>query len=177
MQEAFAFLVDTLFSLLFFVFLLRLLLQLVRADFRNPLTQAVVQLTNPVIMTLRRVLPPFGRVDTASVVAVVIVSLARIGATTWVHGVGLPSLSLWLRLAALEVARSVLWIYFWSLLINALLSWIAPGPGSPAQSILSSICEPVLRPLRRVIPPLAGLDLSGLVALIAIQFLLLLLNF
>lgn len=176
MQQALAFLVDTFFSLLFFVFLLRLLLQLVRADFRNPLSQAVVQLTNPVIMTLRRVLPPIGKIDTASVVAVIVIALARVGAGSWAHGFGVPSLALWLQLAGLEVLRSVLWIYFWSLFINALLSWIAPGPGSPAQSILNAICEPVLRPLRRMIPPLAGLDMSGLVAMIAIQFFLLLLN-
>lgn len=176
MQQALAFLVDTFFSLLFFVFLLRLLLQWVRADFRNPLCQAVVQLTNPVIMTLRRVLPPIGKIDSASVVAVLVVALARVGASSWAHGFGLPLLPLWLQLAGLEILRSVLWIYFWSLFINALLSWIAPGPGSPAQSVLNAICEPVLQPLRRVIPPLAGLDLSGLVAMIAIQFLLLLLN-
>lgn len=176
MQQALAFLVDTFFSLLFFVFLLRLLLQWVRADFRNPLSQAVVQLTNPVIMALRRVLPPIGKIDTASVVAVLAVAVARVGASTWAHGLGIPGLPQWLQLAALEVVRSVLWIYFWSLFINALLSWIAPGPGSPAQSILNAICEPVLRPLRRIIPPLAGLDISGLVAMIAIQFVLLLLN-
>jgi len=175
MQQALAFLVDTFFSLLFFVFLLRLLLQWARADFRNPLSQAVVQLTNPVIMPLRRVLPPIGKIDTASVVAVLAVALARVGASSWAHGLGIPSLPHWLQLAALDVARSVLWVYFGSLFIYALLSWIAPGQGSPAQSILGAICEPVLRPLRRIIPPLAGLDITGLVAMIAIQFFLLLL--
>lgn len=176
MQEALAFLVDTFFSLLFFVFLLRLLLQWVRADFRNPLSQAIVQLTNPVIMLLRRILPPVGKIDSASVAAVIIVALLRVAAMQWVHGFGVPGLQLWLQIAALEIIRNVLWIYFWALFINALLSWIAPASHSPAQSILTSLCEPVLRPLRRYIPPLAGLDLSPLVAMIAIQFVLLLLH-
>ena len=174
MQNALAFLVDTFFSLLFFVFLLRLVLQWVRADFRNPMSQAIVQLTNWLIMPLRRILPPIGRVDTASVVAVLLISLARVAAGSWAHAFLVPSLPVLLQLAVLELVRSVLWLYFWALVINALLSWIAPGPGSPAQSILNSICEPLLRPLRRLIPPLAGLDMSSVVAVVAIQFVLLL---
>jgi YggT family protein len=176
MQEAFAFLVDTLFSLLFFVFLLRLLLQWVRADFRNPLCQAVVQITNPLIMPLRRILPPVSRIDTASVVAVVAVSVARTAASAAAHGLGLLSVPTLLRLTVLEMARSLLQIYFWFLLVYTVLSWVAPGVRTPAGSILNALCEPLLQPLRRIIPPLAGLDLSGLVAMVAIQFLLLLLH-
>lgn len=181
MQEAFAFLVDTLFSLLFFAFLLRLLLQWVRADFRNPLCLAIVQITNPVIMPLRRVLPPIRRIDTASVVAVLAVSIIRVIASNWAHGIGphemdLLSATALLRIAILELARSVLQVYFWSLLLYALLSWIAPTTRTPAGSILNSLCEPLLAPLRRVIPPIAGLDLSALFAMIAIQFVLLLLR-
>ena len=176
MQEALAFLVDTLFSLLFFVFLMRLLLQRVRADFRNPLGQAILQITNPLILPLRRVLPPIRRVDTASVVAVLIVSVLRVAASSWAHGHGMLAPVDLLIVSALELLRGVLYVYFWSLLLYAVLSWIAPGARTPAGSILISICEPLLRPLRRLIPPLAGLDLSALIAMIAIQFVLLLLR-
>ena len=176
MQEALAFLVDTLFSLLFFVFLMRLLLQRVRADFRNPLGQAILQITNPLILPLRRVLPPIRRIDTASVVAVLIVSVLRVAASSWAHGHGMLAPVDLLIVAALELLRGVLYVYFWSLLLYAVLSWIAPGARTPAGSILVSICEPLLRPLRRLIPPLAGLDLSALIAMIAIQFVLLLLR-
>ena len=176
MQEALAFLVDTLFSLLFFVFLMRLLLQRVRADFRNPLGQAILQITNPLILPLRRVLPPIRRVDTASVVAVLIVSVLRVAASSWAHGHGMLAPVDLLIVAALELLRGVLYVYFYSLLLYAVLSWIAPGARTPAGSILVSICEPLLRPLRRLIPPLAGLDLSALIAMIAIQFVLLLLR-
>jgi YggT family protein len=176
MQQVLSFLVDTFFSLLFLVFLLRLLLQWARADFRNPLTQAVVRLSNWLIMPLRRVLPPIGRVDTASVVAVLLVALARIAALSLVAGAGLPDALTWLRLAAIEVVVTVLWLYFWAIFVYALLGMIAPGTYSPVLSVLQSICEPVLRPIRRSVPSVAGLDLSPLWAGILIQVFLILLR-
>jgi YggT family protein len=176
MQDALLFLVDTFLSLLFFVFLLRLLLQWSRADFRNPIAQAVVRLSNWLIVPLRRVLPPVGRVDTASVVAIVIVALAQVAAIFLVRGLGLPDLLQWLQLAALEIVRTTLWVYFWAIFIYALLSMLAPGSYSPAQVLLDSLCEPVLRPIRRTLPSIAGLDLSPLWAGIGIQVLLILLR-
>jgi YggT family protein len=176
MREVLHFLVDTLFSLLFLVFLLRLLLQWSRADFRNPLTQAIVRLSNWLIMPLRRALPPIGRIDTASVAAVVLIALAQTAALFLVRGLGLPGVFEWLQLAGLEIARTVLWLYFWAIFVYALLSMIAPGTYSPVVSILQSICEPVLRPIRRTVPSVAGLDLAPLWAGIAIQVLLILLR-
>ena len=176
MQQVLVFLVDTFFTLLFLVFLLRLLLQWARADFRNPMTQAVVKLSNWLIMPLRRALPPVGRIDTASVVAVLLVALARVAALSLVVGAGLPDALTWVRLAALEVITTVLWLYFWAIFVYALLGMIAPGTYSPVISILQSICEPVLRPIRRTVPSVAGLDLSPLWAGILIQVLLILLR-
>jgi YggT family protein len=176
MQDVLHFLVDTLFSLLFFVFLLRLLLQWVRADFRNPLSQAILRLTNWLIMPLRRVLPPVGRIDSASVVAVVAIALAQVAALYLVRGLGLPDGFEWLRLAATEIARTVLWIYFWSIFVYAMLSLIAPGTYSPAASILQALCEPLLGRIRSIVPSVGGLDLSPLWAGLAIQVLLILLH-
>lgn len=176
MQQVLVFLFDTFFSLLFLVFLLRLLLQWARADFRNPLTQAVVKLSNWLIMPLRRALPPVGRIDTASVVAVLLIALARVAALSLVAGAGLPDALTWVRLAALEVVTTVLWLYFWAIFVYALLGMIAPGTYSPVISILQSICEPVLRPIRRTVPSVAGLDLSPLWAGILIQVFLILLR-
>lgn len=173
---AILFIVETLASLIVYVFLLRLLLQLARADFRNPITQAIVRLTNPVILPLRRVFPPVGKVDTASVVAVVLIVLAEVAVLHVVRGLGLPDTLPWLRLTAYELARSVLWLYFYAIFLYALISLVAPGQGSPAQYLLASLCEPVLQPFRRIIPPLGGIDLSPLWAAIAIQALLILLR-
>jgi YggT family protein len=175
-MSAIIYIVETLLSLALFVVLARLLLQLTRADFRNPLCQAIVQLTNPLIVPLRRVLPPIGKVDTASVVAVLLVAAIEVAILAALHGGGWPDPLTWLDAVALEIARTLLWTYCYAILIYWLLSFIAPGGYSPMQSVLTSLCEPVLKPFRRIIPPLGGLDLSPLWATIAIQALLILLR-
>ena len=175
-MSAVNYIVETLLSLALFVVLARLLLQLTRADFRNPLAQAVVQLTNPLIVPLRRVLPPIGKVDTASVVAVTLVAGIEVAVLSALRGGGLPDWLTWLDAIALEIAHTLLWTYCYAILIYWLLSFIAPGGYSPLQSVLTSLCEPVLRPFRRIIPPIAGLDFSPLWATIAIQALLILIR-
>jgi YggT family protein len=174
--NALYYIVETLISLVFIVFLLRLILQLARADFRNPIAQAIVALTNPVIVPLRRILPPTGKVDTASVVAVVLVALAEIGLLYALRGFGTPDAFTWLRIAALRILTKVLWVYFYAIVLYALLSLIAPGQHTPISSLLASICEPILRPFRRLVPPIGGIDLSPLWACIALQALLILLR-
>lgn len=175
-MNAILFIINTLLSLVVIVFLLRLILQWVRADFRNPISQAVVRLTNPLILPLRRILPPFGKVDTASVVALVIVAFIKVAIIRTL--IGLPSANpiTWARDVLEEILVKALWTYFYAIFLYALLSLIAPGGYSPVQSLLTSICEPVLRPFRRLIPSVAGLDLSPLWAGIAIQALLILLR-
>ena len=163
-------------SLALYVVLLRLLMQWSRSDFRNPVAQAVVKVTNPLIMPLRRILPPINKVDTASVVAVLIVAVADVILMNVVRGFGVPPLLLLLRGTALELATSVLWLYFYAIFLYALMSLIAQGAYSPMQPLLASLCEPVLAPIRRIIPPIAGLDLSPLWAGLLIQALLILLR-
>jgi len=174
-MTALIFIVDTLLSLVLFVVLARLLLQWARADFRNPIAQAIVRLTNPVILPLRRILPPVGKVDTASVVAVVLVAIIKVGILFALRGFGTPGIELWVESIAVELVQALLRTYFYAILLYALLSLIAPGGYSPLQSVLASVCEPVLRPFRRLIPAIAGIDLSPLWAVIAIQAILLLL--
>ena len=156
--------------------LLRLLMQWSRADFRNPVAQAVVRVTNPLVMPLRRVLPPVNKIDTASVVTVLIVAVAYVVLMSVVRGFGMPPPLLLLRAVALEIVSSVLWLYFYAIFLYALMSLIAQGSYSPMQPLLTSLCEPVLRPIRRLIPPIAGLDLSPLWAGLLIQALLILLR-
>jgi YggT family protein len=174
-MTALIYIVDTLLSLALFVVLARLLLQWARADFRNPIAQAIVRLTNPLILPLRRILPPIGKVDTASVVAVVLVAIIKRGILFALTGFGSPGIELWVQGVAVELVQALLRTYFYAILLYALLSLIAPGGYSPLQSVLASVCEPVLRPFRRLIPPIAGIDLSPLWAVIAIQAILLLL--
>ena len=173
-MAALLYLIDTLLSLAQLCFLLRLLLQWARADFRNPLLRAIVQLTSPVLVPLRRLLPAIGRLDTASVLVVVALALLRVSMASLLSGAGLPPLLLWVEVASVQILRLVLWTYFFAIFLYATLSFIAPGTYSPAQALLDSLCEPVLRPFRRLIPPLANLDLSPLWAGILIQALLIL---
>jgi YggT family protein len=175
-MSALIFIIDTLMSLALTVVLLRLLLQWARADFRNQVAQGIVKVTNPLVLPLRRILPPIGKVDTASVVAVLLIVILKVAIVFGLRGFGLLSADLWLRAVALELVRTTLWTYFYAIFLYALLSLIAPGGYSPLQSLLVSLCEPVLRPFRRLIPAISGIDLSPLWAGIAIQALLILLR-
>jgi YggT family protein len=170
-MEAIIFIVRTLLQvLLVTVFLLRVVLPLARADSRNQLSQAVIRLTNPLVLPLRRALPPIGKIDTASIVALLIVQIAAtaalwlLGAYPWV--VTGPQFA---QVVFINLLLTLIQFYSFAVFLYALLTLIAPGAYSPAVSLLSSLCEPVLRPIRRVIPTFGGFDLSALFVLIALQ--------
>ena len=168
-MDALVFIVDSLLTLAVYAFLLRLLLQLSRADFRNPIAQAVLRLTSWLVLPLRRVLPPLGRIDTASLVAVL---LAPVAATAVVFvmlsGVAMPLGPLLVN-AVRDLIVAAIQLYTVAIVVYALLSFIAPGTYSPAVGLLSSLCNPLLQPVRRVLPPIGGLDFSPLVLILALQ--------
>ncbi len=170
------FIAGWVFAFVVGAFLLRLLLQLVRTEFRNPLVQALVRLTNPLILPLRRIVPPVGRVDSASVLAALIVQVAATTVLTLLAGFGLPSpLQLLLR-ATLALIDTTLSLYVVAMIGYVLLSWVAPDGYNPAGRILSDLVTPVLRPLRRMLPTLGGLDLSPAVAILLLSVLQMVLN-
>jgi YggT family protein len=173
--EALLYIVRALLWLVVFAFLLRVILQVVRADFRNAIAQAIVRVTNPLVLPLRRVIPPIGKFDAASLVALLLVELAAAAILLSLSGVPLNAAGL-VRFAAIDLLQNVLQFYLVAIIIYVILSWIAPGTYSPAGALLSSICEPLLAPVRRVIPPIGGLDLSALFVLIGLQALLILLR-
>ena len=174
-MAAILFVLDTLVTLVVIAFLLRVVMPLVRADFRTPLGQAVLRFTDPLVRPLRRVLGPVGRIDVASIVALLVVQLAGTALLGLVAGGGFaPGVALVLGLRSL--ASTVLKFYSVAVLVYALLSWIAPGVPSPATQLLAALCEPLLAPIRRILPPVAGLDLSPLFVLVGLQALLILLN-
>jgi YggT family protein len=175
-MRALVFLVQTLISLYLLAVLLRLLLQWVRADFRNPLARSLVQVTNPALIPLRRLLPSISRLDTASVLLVVVLIMLKVAVSPVLLGFGLPALPQWLYAAALELIATVAWIYLLAIVMYWLVSMLAQNSYSPAEPLLASLCEPLLRPIRRLIPPLGGLDLSMLWAAILLQALLILLG-
>ena len=174
-MAALLFIVDALLTLVVVAFLLRVLMPVVRADFRNPIGQAVLRFTSPLVMPLRKLLPPAGRIDVASVVALLVVQLAKTAVLRLVAGTGLAFVPLLVG-GLHDLARTVLQFYFVAVLIYALLSWVAPGSYSPGAQLLHRLCDPLLAPLRRVIPPIGGLDLSALFVLIGLQALQILLH-
>ena len=175
-MDALFFIVDSALTFAVYAFLLRFLLPLVRADFRNPLAQAVLALTNWLVMPLRRILPPVGRVDTASVVALVVVQFAAVLIMFRLRtGVVFPVAQL-LVATGLSLAVAILTLFTVLIVLYAVLSFVAPGVRSPATALLAALCEWLLAPIRRVLPPVGGLDFSPLVAIVALQALRLLIT-
>jgi YggT family protein len=175
-MEAIKYIVDMLFLLLTLAFVLRLLFQWVRADFREPVADAVVRVTNWLIMPLRKILPPIGKVDTATVLAVLAVASARTLADFGLAGVGIRDIGLLLRVTLVDLADLVLYIYLFALLLYALTSFVSPGGYAPGVRLLSQLCGPILKPVRRIIPPIGQIDFSVLWVSIVIGALLVLLR-
>ena len=156
--------------------MLRILLQAVRADFRNPISQFVVKVTDPLVLPIRRFVPPIGPVDTATLLIALALQalltgvLLNVACTTGPNPLQLAGLSV------IRLARLTLNIYFFLIIAQVIISWVAAGQYNPMFALLSQVVEPALRPIRRLIPPIAGVDLSPLFAIIAIQVFLLLLS-
>jgi YggT family protein len=168
-MQAVLFLIDTAFSLYLMVVILRLWLQLVRADFYNPFSQFVVKATNPLVLPLRRIIPSLGRLDTATLLLAYAIMLAKLVLLQLIQS-GQVLLVPSLILSLIFLLKEIFTLLFWILVIRALLSWFSQGR-SPVENVMLQLTEPLLRPIRRILPPLGGLDLSVLVVLIGLQFL------
>lgn len=169
LNEIFAYLLQTFLSLYLVAMLLRFLLQLVRADFYNPISQFLVKITNPLIVPLRRLIPGFAGMDIASLVLAVALQLAGIVVLLMMHGLGLPGIVQLLLWSMLGVISLLVNIYFFALLAMIILSWVAPGSRHPAIYLLHQITEPVMAPVRKLLPPMGGLDFSPILVFILIN--------
>jgi YggT family protein len=170
LTQAGLFLVQTAFGLYAALVLLRLLFQAMDVDFRNPLSQFVYKATQPVLKPVRRVLPMRARVEPALVVLLLLVQLLEVYALSGLRGY-LPGL-IGALLMAVAQSLSLLTLTLSALLIvRAIASWVvAAGAGyNPMLRLLDQMTEPLLAPLRRIIPPLGGMDFSVLLALVAVQ--------
>jgi len=162
------FLINTLFGLYILTVMLRVVLAVVRADFYNPVSQFLVKVTNPPLLPLRRLIPSIGKVDTSALVLMLALQMASFSLIALLRGGQIP-LGALLILSIAELVGLLLNIFLFSIFVQVIISWINPGTFNPVVSLLYSITEPILRPCRRLIPPMSGMDLSPLVALIAIQ--------
>src|SRR5437867_5900880 len=175
LNTALAYLIDVVFGLLTYTLLLRLVMQIMRAPFRNPLGQAVMALTDWIVKPLRKVLSGWAGIDWASVVAVVLFQFLWLLALYFAFGRGFALLGtgvvFLLAATLIALAKALLWLVIIVVFVQAILSWVAPD--GPLAGVLNALTFPVLRPVRRVVPPIGGtLDLSPLIVIVIAQLLL-----
>ena len=168
--EALIYIIQTLGSLYLLIVLLRFILQLVRADFYNPLSQFIVKATQPLLTPLRRIIPGFAGLDLASLILAILVQLLLMMVTLTLMGYNVGGFILQLLVWSLIGVTSLfLKVFFFALIISVILSWVAPGSYNPGAQLVNQICEPLLAPFRKLLPNLGGLDISPIFAFIAIN--------
>ncbi len=172
--NALTFLVQVAFGVYILILMLRVLLQVLRADYYNPLSQLVVRLTEPVLAPLRRIVPRVGRIEGGAVLVMLGAQMAELWLVYGVKGVE-PSIAGLAVVSAAELLELATTVFFWAILIRVILSWVNPGLRHPASDVVHSLTEPVLEPARRALPVMGGFDLSPILVLIGLQLVNLLL--
>jgi YggT family protein len=174
MQNALLFLVKTIAELYLATFLLRFIMQWVRADYYNPAAQFILKVTSPLVIPARRFLPSIRGLDFPTLVVLTVlqcavtwllIAVARSGAVDVGSG---PTIGAFFAFVALGLVNLTLMVYTIVILVYALLSFVNRGY-NPIETWLGQIAEPVLKPVRRVIPPIGGLDLSPLLVILLFQ--------
>ena len=165
MISALVFIIQAFAHLFLLLLLLRFWLPWFGADFRNPIAQGILRLTSPLIIPVRRVIPPVGKLDTATVIVafgiqyltiLVVLALRQVAA-------GIAPIAI---TALIDLGMLSLRLFIFAIIIRIVLSWVAPHTYNPVTSLVSGISDPLLRPFRRFVPPLGGLDISPVFALI-----------
>ncbi len=166
--QAGTFLINTLFELYILIVLLRLLFQYLRIDFYNPISQFLVRASNPILRPLRRFIPGYRGIDMATVVLLLGLSILQYTLLGLIlgHQLGLFGL---LVLAVAKLLDLLLNVFLFAIIIQVVLSWVAPGSYNAVTQIIYGLSEPLLRPARQLLPPIAGLDLSPLIVLVLIK--------
>ncbi|MGB5626148.1 MAG: YggT family protein [Woeseiaceae bacterium] len=164
-SSAIVFVVNAVTSLYLLVLLLRFWMPWLRADFRNPLAQGILRFTSPIVIPVRRIVPSFGRMDTATVLVAFVIQyltvlllLLILGQTAGIATIAVTSI---VKLVVLSIN-----LFVYAIFIRIILSWISQGGYNPATAIITTLTEPLLRPFRRILPPMGGFDISPIFAVI-----------
>jgi YggT family protein len=163
------YLVQTAVGFYLLLVILRFLLQLARADFYNPVSQFVVKATNPLLRPLRRVIPGLWGLDLAAIVLALIIQMLGLHIMLALLGLGMVNPMQTLVWSAIAIMATITRFYFFSVLAGIILSWVAQGSYHPAVVLLQQVNEPVMRPLRRLLPPMGGLDFSPILLFVLIN--------
>ncbi len=165
--NALIFITQTLIGLYLMFVLVRLLMQISRVDYYNPISQGIIKITNPLCSPMRRFLPTLGRIDTATLFLAIFLQLIIICLVMGLSG-GLIFDVLYLPWALVGLAAAVCDIYFFALLISVAVSWLAPQSNHPAIILVNQLINPICEPARKLVPPMGGLDFSIIVVFMAI---------
>ncbi len=167
-SDAGSYLVSIIFEIYVFAILIRFLLQWVRADFYNPISQMLVKITNPALLPLRKIIPGWGGIDVAAIVLAILLTMIEYALLLIMHGgvVGVVSLAL---LSLAMVLKLSIYIFIGCIFVLVIFSWVNPNPHNPIIPLIHQLCRPVLAPFQRIIPSLGGLDLSPIIAIITLN--------
>ncbi|VAX06486.1 Cell division integral membrane protein, YggT and half-length relatives [hydrothermal vent metagenome] len=168
------FITQTIIGLYILVVMLRFLLQWAKADFYNPMSQFIVKITTPALRPLRRIIPGLAGLDMAALVLMWLLKTIELSLVIFLKGSELIILGplLW---AIPELLNLAINVFLFAIFIQVIISWISPGTYNPVTTVLYSLTEPILRPARRMIPPISGLDLSPMAAIMGLYLLKMLL--
>lgn len=173
-MEAINYLLRFFFDAIVILLILRVWLQLVKADFYNPLSQFIVKVTNPMVIPLRRIIPGLGGIDLATVLIALVFSTLEFVVIPVINGgpIDVPAA---LYFGVLALIKQVGFLLFMIMLVMAIMSWVVQGY-NPTMVIFQQLTEPFLRPIRKVVPVIGGLDLSILVAFLLLNVINILLS-
>lgn len=173
LQNALLFTIQTMFSFYIMIVLFRFMLQLVKADFRNPLAQFVVKITNPLLVPLRKIVPGYAKVDWAALILALLLQGIELYLILFVKGFGVAAsavsiggLCVW---SVGELLDLVLAFLFFATLIQVVYSWIQPGQYHPSIILLQKITEPLYRPIHRFLPNFGMIDMSPIILIFLIS--------
>ena len=165
------YLISTLINLYLFIVMLRFILQFSQADFYNPISQAVAKMTSPLVRPVQAIIRPMGRIDLATVIVAFIVKTLGLVAILQIAGAGFPPVFNLVMGDLTGVISTLLDIYFFALLASIILSWVAPQSSHPGALLIYQITEPVMSPVRNILPSMGGIDLSPIFVFIGINVL------
>jgi YggT family protein len=166
LQDGLIFLIKTVIDLYLFVLIIRFLLAYTRADYFNPLTQLVVRLSNPIIVPVRKIIPNVHDIELSSLLLIYLINLLKFTLIGLMGGFMINISGLFL-IALADVLHLFIQTLTVALILYVVMSWVQPF--SPMQRILQQIVSPLVAPFQRLIPPVAGFDLSIIPAFIVLQ--------
>ncbi len=168
LSDPIIFLLDTVFSFYILAVLIRFLLQWVGGDFYNPISQFLVKITHPILRVLRRYIPAIGKIDTSSVVLLLVLQMISDSIVLTLKGLSFSFAALAL-LSFSQLISLLINVFVFAIFARAILSWLNPGTFNAASNLLYSLTEPLLATCRRIVPDLGGIDLSPLIVLVGLQ--------